>query len=114
MMPVARRKGGGRPKGRGLLGAPAALLTGKAYSDNKTRCAAGSLNFRPVVPPKKERGAPRRFDRKARELYKQRNVVGRLFRRLKAFRRIFTRYDKLDIMFTAFVHLALICIISLT
>jgi hypothetical protein len=101
MMPVARRKG------RGLLGRPAALLTDKAYSDNKTRCAAGSLNFRTVVPPKKKRGAPRCFDRKARELYKQRSMVGRLFRR------IFTRYDKLDIMFTAFVHLALICIISL-
>jgi hypothetical protein len=32
---------------------------------------------------------------------------------LKGFHRIFTRYDKLDIIFTAFVHLALICIISL-
>jgi hypothetical protein len=32
---------------------------------------------------------------------------------LKEFRRIFTRYDKLDTIFTAFVHIALICIISL-
>ena len=31
-----------------------------------------------------------------------------LFRRLKGFRRIFTRYDKLDVIFTAFIHFALI------
>jgi transposase len=36
----------------------------------------------------------------------------RTFPRLKEFRRIFTRYDKLDIMFSAFVRLALVCIIS--
>ena len=37
----------------------------------------------------------------------QRNVE-RLFRRIKRFRRIFTRYDKLDIIFLAFVFFALI------
>ncbi len=31
-----------------------------------------------------------------------------LFRRLKGFRRIFSRFDKLDVMFTAFIHFALI------
>ena len=43
-----------------------------------------------------------------KELYKQRNQVERLFRRLKRFRRIFTRYDKLDVVFLAFVYFALI------
>ena len=42
------------------------------------------------------------------ELYKRRNEVERLFRRIKAYRRVFTRYDKLDIVFLAFVSLALI------
>jgi len=32
----------------------------------------------------------------------------RLFRRLKAFRRIFSRFEKLDLMFAAFIHIALI------
>ena len=32
----------------------------------------------------------------------------RLFRRLKGFRRIFSRFEKLDVMFTAFIHFALI------
>ncbi|HEY3853450.1 MAG TPA: IS5/IS1182 family transposase, partial [Verrucomicrobiae bacterium] len=34
--------------------------------------------------------------------------VERLFRRLKGFRRVFSRFDKLDVMFAAFVLFALI------
>jgi transposase len=45
-----------------------------------------------------------------KELYKKRNEVERLFRRLKGFRRIFTRFDKLDVMFIGFVLFALIVI----
>lgn len=39
-----------------------------------------------------------------KRLYKQRNQAERLSRRLKSF----TRYDKLDVIFLAFVHFALI------
>ncbi|MEE0815126.1 MAG: IS5/IS1182 family transposase, partial [Desulfovibrio fairfieldensis] len=45
-----------------------------------------------------------------KELYKRRNEVERLFRRLKGFRRVFTRFDKLDVMFLAFVVFVLIVI----
>ena len=41
-------------------------------------------------------------------LYRKGNEIERLFRRLKGFRRVFTRYDKLDVLYRAFVHLALI------
>jgi transposase len=41
-------------------------------------------------------------------MYKRRNEVERLFRRLKGYRRIFSRFEKLDIMFTAFISFALI------
>jgi transposase len=85
----------------------------KAYADSKTRGLARFLNFRPVVPPKKERTEPWRFDQEDKEVYKQRNGIERAFRRIKEFRRIFTRYDKRAVMFSAFVYLALICIISL-
>jgi transposase len=44
------------------------------------------LNMIPVVPPKSNRREPWDYDR---ELYKKRNQVERLFRRLKGFRRIF-------------------------
>jgi transposase len=41
-------------------------------------------------------------------MYKRRNEVERLFRRLKGFRRVFSRFDKPDIVFLGFVHFALI------
>ena len=37
-----------------------------------------------------------------------RNNIERLLRRLKGFRRIFSRFEKLDIMFKAFISFALI------
>ncbi|MEE0816748.1 MAG: IS5/IS1182 family transposase, partial [Desulfovibrio fairfieldensis] len=63
--------------------------------------------FTPVVPPNPNRLKPWEYDK---ELYKRRNEVERLFRRLKGFRRVFTRFDKLDVMFLAFVVFALIVI----
>jgi IS4 transposase len=41
-------------------------------------------------------------------MYRKRNEIERLFRRLKGFRRIFSRFDKLDIVFLAFLTFALI------
>ena len=43
-----------------------------------------------------------------RELYELRNEVERLFRRIKGCRRINTRFDKLDVMFLAFLNFALV------
>ena len=58
-----------------------------------------------MVPPKSNRKEPWEYDR---ELYKRRNEVERYFRRLKGFRRVYTRYDKLDIMYASFVTFAMI------
>jgi len=63
--------------------------------------------YKPVVPPNPRRLKPWTLDKR---LYKCRNVVERLFRRLKGFRRLATRYDKLDVMFASYVCLALIFI----
>ena len=41
-------------------------------------------------------------------MYRKRNEVERLFRRLKGFRRIFSRFEKLDVIFLRFVYFALI------
>ncbi len=40
--------------------------------------------------------------------YRRRNEVERLFRRLKGFRRLFSRFDKLDLVFIAFIYFALV------
>ena len=41
-------------------------------------------------------------------MYKKRNEVERLFRRLKGYRRVFSRFDKLDVIFMGFIAFALI------
>ncbi len=63
------------------------------------------LNFIPVVPPKNNRVNPWEYDR---AMYKRRNEIERLFRRLKGFRRIFSRFEKLDVIFIGFILFALI------
>lgn len=82
-----------------------AVIMDRAYEGNETRQLIFDLSLEPVVPPRPGRLDPWEFDR---ELYKKRNEVERLFRRLKAYRRIFSRFEKLDLMFTSFIHFALI------
>ena len=77
----------------------------KAYEDDKTRETAKVLGYMVVVPPKSNRVEPWEYDR---EEYKNRNFVERFFRRYKEYRRICTRYDKLDIMFLNYFIFALI------
>ena len=77
----------------------------RVYEGEETRASAVELGYIPVVPPKSNRKNPWSYDTR---LYKQRNQVERLFRRIKRYRRIFTRYDKLDVIFFAFIYLALI------
>jgi transposase len=99
------------PEGRRLLrklgGAtwPIHLIMDRAYEGDETRQLALDLNFVPVVPPKSTRISAWQYDR---AMYKRRNEIERLFRRLKGFRRIFSRFEKLDVMFVAFITFALI------
>ncbi len=72
--------------------------------DNKTLQLAPDSGFLPVVPPKSTRLQPWRYDK---AMYRKRNEMERLFRRLKGFRRIFSRFDKLDVVFLAFLTFAL-------
>lgn len=81
------------------------LLMDRAYEDNATRQAAIDSGFVPVVPPKKNRKQPWDYDK---ELYKRRNEVERYFLRLKRFRKVFTRYDKLDVIFWAVISFSMI------
>ena len=73
--------------GLGPLPEPLPLLMDGAYEDDQTRQLALDFGWIPVVPPKRTRLEPWEFDR---VLYRRRNEVERLFRRLKGFRRIFS------------------------
>jgi len=77
----------------------------RADEDNETRQRALDFGFIPVVPPKTNRLEPWQYDK---ALYRKRNEVERLFRRLKVFRRICSRFDKLDVLFFGFLNFALI------
>jgi len=83
------------------------LLMDRAYEDDLTRLTAQMLKFDPIVPPKSNRKNPWEYDK---ELYRKRNEIERLFRLVQGFRRVFCRFDKLDIMYSGFFQLALIFI----
>ena len=112
---MAFRLSGGQahdaPEGRALLAgfgeraAKVPLAMDRAYEGDETLELARELGMTPVVPPKSNRRVKWDFDR---ETYKRRNEVERLFRRIKGCRRIFTRFEKLDAMYAAFLCFALI------
>ena len=81
------------------------LLMDRAYEGDNMRSLAKELGYNPVVPPKCNRIDPWEYDKK---LYRRRNEIERFFRRIKRFRRVFTRYDKLDIVYAGFVLFAMI------
>jgi putative transposase len=60
-----------------------------------------------VIPPKRNRTLQRPSDA---ELYKERAIIERFFNKLKQFRRVATRYDKLLANFMGFVKLTAIAI----
>ena len=77
----------------------------RAYEGDETRQMVLDLGLEPVVPSKLNRLVKWDYDR---TVYKRRNEVERLFRRLKGYRRIFSRFEKLDVMYRAFLIFALI------
>ena len=81
------------------------LIMGRAYEGDATRQLALDFGFVPVVPAKSNRVQPWELKK---EIYRRRNEIERLFRRLKGFRRIFSRFDKLDLLFVSFIYFALI------
>ena len=90
-----------------LADAPAMnqLLADKGYDGDDFRAEVIKRGAKPVIPNKSNRVHLHRFDKRA---YKGRNVIERCFCRLKDFRRIATRYDKLASNFLASIQIAAI------
>ncbi|CAL7960573.1 hypothetical protein MIDIC_230046 [Alphaproteobacteria bacterium] len=65
--------------------------------------AAIRVGAEAAIPPRAMRKNPREYDV---ELYKERNLIERMFNKMKNFRRVATRYGKLDVACLAFVFLA--------
>jgi transposase len=86
-----------------------ALVMDKGYDSDNIRDAIKQDKRKPVIPPRSNRTVQYRYDK---TLYKLRNMVERLFNKLKHYRRIATRYDKLARTFLAAVQiiLTLLCL----
>jgi len=81
---------------------PKAFLADKAYDADALIETLDERGIIPVIPPKANRVEPRETDF---ALYRERNLVERFFCKLKGFRAIATRYDKLANTFLAAVQL---------
>jgi len=79
------------------------LIADKAYDTNQLRAFLSEHSVEAVIPSSARRKPQIPYDRAA---YCQRNLIERMFARLKDFRRIATRYDKLARNFLAGVVLA--------
>lgn len=81
---------------------PDALLGDKAYDADALIDSLTARQIVPVIPPKANRKTQRHCDY---ALYCERNLIERFFNKLKHFRAIATRYDKLARNFLAAVQL---------
>jgi transposase len=79
------------------------LIADKAYDTNRLRTYLQQRGIEAVIPSRARRKPRIAHDRDA---YRQRNLIERMFARLKDFRRIATRYDNLARNFLAGVLLA--------
>jgi transposase len=75
----------------GAVAAPRRLLADKAYDADSLRTWLQKRGIKAVIPSTAARRTPYPIDRKA---YTRRNVIERLFCKLKNWRRIATRYDR--------------------
>ncbi len=89
-------------------------MADKAYSSRANRAYLRGRGIKAVIPVKEDQKAHRRkrgsaggrppdFDT---ECYKDRNTVERCINKLKAFRAVATRYDKLDIIYQGTIDVA--------
>ena len=75
------------------------VVADKAYDSRTLIDAIHDQESEAVIPPRSNSQQPREFDP---HVYKARNLAERFFNRIKHFRRVVTRYDKLDCRYQAF------------
>lgn len=74
----------------------------KGYDADALVAQINAAGAAAVIPPRSTRREQRAYDR---HVYKDRNLVERFFNRLKQFRRIATRYEKLASTFTSLLNM---------
>lgn len=84
------------------------ILGDKAYGTVAIRNYITEQDAQYTIPPRENNPNPWHCDF---WLYKERHLVECFFNKIKAFRRVATRYDKLATSFLAFVYVASICVL---
>ena len=79
------------------------VLADKAYDADRIRELIQGQGATTNIPPKRNRRWKPCF---SKHLYRERDLIERFFSKLKHFRRVATRYDKLAANFLAMVQLA--------
>ena len=83
------------------------VLADRGYDSNSFILEIEASGAQPVIPPRKTRLNQRAYDK---EIYKERNLVERLFQKLKNFRRVATRYERLARNYMGMLQIAAITI----
>ena len=81
------------------------IVADKGYDSDAFRAALRQRGGRGCIPPRARRRAPVWWHR---GFYRKRHRVENFFQRAKRYRRVGTRYEKCDLYFLSFVHLAAI------
>jgi transposase len=84
-----------------------AITADKGYDSDALVSAIQDHGAQANIPPRSNRKTPRAYDL---HCYNARHLIENLFARLKQFRRIATRFEKLARNFAAMVTLACICV----
>lgn len=90
--------GPGRPRLR-----PERIAGDKGYDSTALRAALRRRGIEPVIPSRSNRLRAIAFDK---ERYRERNVIERCINRLKQWRRVATRYEKLAVNYAAVILIA--------
>ncbi len=80
-----------------------AVIADKGYDADPLRQTIADQQAQVVIPPRSNRTVLYEYDE---HLYRERHLVECAFNKLKWFRRIATRYDKLASRYLAFLHFA--------
>ena len=79
------------------------VIADKGYDAQRLRQSILERGMTPVIPPRSNRKEPHEYDA---HLYRERQLVECFINKIKHFRRIFSRFDKLDARYLAFLQFA--------
>ena len=85
----------------GIHGPSLCVLGDKGYDCDRFIAYLKQKNMEPVIPPRRNRKILRTFDK---EVYKERHLVECFFSKIKQFRRISSRYEKIGAVYLSFLH----------